>query len=662
MNRPDAVSGRPRVLVVEGDAVSRARLIDELSSLIGESTEIVAVESGEAGLVAAARIVAAGHSIPVAFIERTLPGMSGAELALAMHADPLLARTRCVLVTQATSLSNVDAALSRGAVQGMLTRPWSVFALTEQLRAQLSTYHVEHDPDRLDLYGDLIRAGDRARAQVRIDQRRATPHRSLDERGHVLLAPHLDDAEVVARLVAALDRALGHPPRLRVSPGSILLEQGADVGGIYVILDGEVELRRRTDLGEGTVHREGTGPIVGLLSLASQRRAFLEVRAVTEVLALPVTLGQLEQAIATESDVGPLLTRTLVNALANRLRDADDLHIRIDALNARVEHERDQLAEALEALERAQATLVQQARMATLGELAAGIAHELNNPVAALMRAAEFMATDVDALLADDPTADHLARARHATPMPSSELRAARQEIAERLGDRALAERLVTAGVTDPDQAVALAGSPAQIARIAAAHQLGSELRNITTASARVADLVSSLRAYLRGGEESPPVADIDITETVDDALRLLGHRLAGVTIEHDYEPVPHAWVRPGQLQQLWTNLFSNALDAAGPNAHLTVHVDAPDAAHVRVRITDDGPGIDPAIAEQLYTPHFTTKHGRVSFGLGLGLSVCRQIVDAHGGTIDLRSADGSTVATVVLPIGATVPTGEDTP
>ncbi len=66
-----------------------------------------------------------------------------------------------------------------------------------------------------------------------------------------------------------------------------------------MILDGEVELRRRTEAGERTVHREGTGPIVGLLSLASQRRAFLEVRAVTEVRALPVTLGQLNQAIST---------------------------------------------------------------------------------------------------------------------------------------------------------------------------------------------------------------------------------------------------------------------------------------------------------------------------------------------------------------------------
>ncbi len=408
-------------------------------------------------MVAAREIVAAGNHLPVAFIERTLPELSGAELALAMHDDPTLEPTRRVLVTQATSLSNVDAALSRGAVHGMLTRPWSRFALREQLRAQLSNYHVEHDPDGLDAYGDLIEAGDRSRAQLRIDQRRDAPGLAVDEGRHVLLEPQIDDDEVVSLLVTALDQVLGHPPRLRVSPGSILLEQGADVGGIYVILDGEVELRRRTEAGERTVHREGTGPIVGLLSLASQRRAFLEVRAVTEVRALPVTLGQLNRAIAAESDVGPLLTRTLVNALANRLRDADDLQVRIDVLNASLAEERDQLTVALEALEQAQARLIQQARMATLGELAAGIAHELNNPVAGLTRAAEHLVVDVDDLLGGDPASGHIERARRATPVPSADLRAARRTITDRVGDRSLAERLVAAGITDPDQAAHLA-------------------------------------------------------------------------------------------------------------------------------------------------------------------------------------------------------------
>ncbi len=652
---------RPCLLVVEYDDDLRTTMIDDLTKLVGESAEIVGVPSAEEGLSVAHKIVADGGKLPVAFVERTLPGMTGAEFALAMHADPVLSRTRRVLVTQATSLSNVDAALSRGAVHGMLTRPWSRFGLREQLRAQLSTYHVEHDPDGLNAYGDLIEADDRTRAQHRIDQRRAAPGSGNDDSRHVLLEPQLGPDEVVDRLVAALDQVLGHPPRLRLSPGSVLLEQGADVGGIYVILDGKVELRRHTDAGDRTVHYDGTGPIVGLLSLATQRRAFLEVRAVTEVRALPLTLGQLAHAVAAESDVGPLLTRTLVNTLANRLRDADDLQVRIDVLNASLETERDQLAEALVALEEAQAKLIQQARMATLGELAAGIAHELNNPTAALTRAAEHLGTDVEDLLDDKEILDRVDRARGADAVASADLRAARRAIGERLGNRSLAERLVGAGVTDPDEAEALAGSSASIDRLTAAHQLGTELRNITTASARISDLVQSLRAYLRGGEDSPIVADIDITETVEDALRLLGHRLKTATVERTYEPVPSAAVRPGQLQQLWTNLISNALDAAGPGGHLQVHVDAPDPSHVRVRVTDDGPGIDPATRHQLFDPHFTTKHGNVRFGSGLGLSICRQITEAHRGTIDLTSSQesGGTVATVVLPIEGTIEQNE---
>ncbi len=642
---------RPHFLVVEPDDNLRTTMIADITDLVGTSAEIVGVSSAEEGLVAARQVIARGDLLPVAFVERTLPGMSGAELALAMQADPALLSTRRVLITQARSLNDVDAALSQGAVHGMLTRPWSRVGLREQLRAQLSTYHVEHDPDGLDAYGDLIQHDDRTRARNRIDQRLAAPTEAEHDLSHVLLEPRLSPEEMVDRLVVALDQALGHPARLRVGPGSVLLEQGADVGGIYVILEGEVELRRHTDAGDRTVHLEGTGAIVGLLSLSTQQRAFLEVRAVTEVRALPVSLGQLARAVGAESDVGPLLTRTLVDTLANRLREADDLQVRIDVLNASLQDERDQLAEALAALEEAQSKLIQQARMATLGELAAGIAHELNNPTAAISRAAEHLLTDVVDLLDDPDTVDRVERARSAEPVTSADLRAARRAVGDRLGDRLLAERLVDAGVTDPEEAAALAASPAAVDRAMVTHRLGIELRNISSASARIADLVQSLRAYLRGGEQSPVVADIDISETVEDALRLLGHRLRDVAVERTYEPCPLVSVRPGQLQQLWTNLVVNAIDAGGPGTSIQVHVDAPDPSHVRVRIVDDGPGIDPAISDQLFDPHFTTKHGHVSFGSGLGLSICRQITDAHHGTIELVSGDGHTVATVVLPV-----------
>ncbi|MDY7100863.1 MAG: ATP-binding protein, partial [Actinomycetota bacterium] len=466
---------------------------------------------------------------------------------------------------------------------------------------------------------------------------------------HVLLAPKLDEGELEQRFVAALDRALGHPPRLRVSAGSVLLEQGRDVGGIYVILDGQVRLIRHREDRERIVH-EAAGPIVGLLSLATQRRAFLEVRATTEVRAIPLTLGQLDRALDAEPEIGALLTRLLVNSLASRLRESDELQARVDALAASLATERDQLASALVALEEAQAALIAKARLATLGELAAGIAHELNNPTAALARAAAHVADDATRLIGDDLVRDAMTRALTSEPMPSAAGRAARRALVERFGDRALAERLVAAGVVDVEHAAALAPfDDDRLSRLTAAHQLGTGLRNIGTASARVTDLVESLRAYLRGGDASPFVDDVSVTGTVEDALRLVGHRLASATVTRHYEPVPHITARPGPLQQVWTNLVTNAVDAAGADVHLEVTVDAPEPGRVRVRVGDNGPGVAPEVADHLFEPHFTTKGGQVRFGSGLGLSICRQIVEEHGGTIGLESSGGGTTVTVVL-------------
>jgi signal transduction histidine kinase len=649
------------LLVVEEDDDVRAALVGDLTSLVDEAAELVAVTSGEEGLAVARDLVEAGVTVPVVFIERSLPAMSGAELALAMEDDPALAASRRVLVTSRASLADVDAALARGAVHGMLTRPWSATGLRDQLRAQLATYHEEHDPAGLAAYGSLIDDDARARARHRIELRRNAPPRPGagggrgDDVGggsgqlHVLLAPQLSPEHVERLLVESLDRALGHPPRLALSPGSVLLEQGANVGGIYVILDGEVQFRRRSEAGERVVHQGAAGPIVGLLSLATQSRAFLEVKAVTEVRAIPLTLSQLARALAVDPSVGMLLTRALVNALANRLRDADELQV--------------QLAAALGELAEAQATLVSQARLATLGELAAGIAHELNNPTAALSRAVEHVASDVDRLLgADDEARAVLHRARTAAPVSSAELRAARRALGERLGDRRAAEQMVAAGVTDPEQAARLmAAGGDELAQLTAANQLGAGLRNVATAAERIADLTNSLRAYLSGGEASPFVTGVSVPETVDDALTLVGHRLGGVSVARHYEPVPAITARPGPLQQVWTNLIGNALDAlasedGSSGGCLEVRIDGPEPGTVRVQVIDDGPGVAPEVREKLFTPHFTTKHGRVRFGSGLGLSICRQIVDDHGGRIEIESVPGRTVATVVLPVGDTAP------
>ena len=344
-------------------------------------------------------------------------------------------------------------------------------------------------------------------------------------------------------------------------------------------------------------------------------------------------------------------------------------------LKARVETERDQLAAALEELASTQARLVESARMATLGELSAGIAHELNNPVAAVSRSAEQLGDDITGLvddLVDDELRGAYERGRSgADARSTSEHRRLRRALTESLGDRRLAERLLAAGIDDPASARAFLDRTSdvrvdqEIDRLARLQRVGRAVRNVETASGRIASLVSSLRAYVRGApSEHGRDAPVDLVQVAEDTLALLAHRLTDIEIERRYRGHPMVTGDTGELQQVVTNLVANAVEAMEGRGRLTVDVYATDDDSTDdhstddqavLTIGDDGPGIPPGSNERLFEPKFTTKDGRVSFGLGLGLSISRQLVERHGGTISVESEPGSTEFTVRLPLlGAT--------
>lgn len=227
--------------------------------------------------------------------------------------------------------------------------------------------------------------------------------------------------------------------------------------------------------------------------------------------------------------------------------------------------------------------------------------------------------------------------------------------MAEALGDRRLADRIIDIGDISVDDARRMAGmGEDDMRRLEAGARLGRSLQTVESAAERIQSLVSSLRAYSRGDDGRGPLVDgVDIAQGIDDAVRLLSHRMNEVDLLRDYRPAPGVTARPGELQQVWTNVLANALDAMGDQGQLTVAVVPEGADRVTVRIIDDGPGIPPELQERIFAPRFTTKNGRVQFGLGLGLSISRQIVDDHGGSIGLHSEPGRTVFTIQLPTGA---------
>lgn len=651
---PRALPGAARVLVVHDDPAVGERLADDVRTLLdqlGDQVDVVLTAGTDGALRAGREALAAGAVVPIAFIgsealdpddsDRVDPGV---ETLVALHDDPDLSTVRTVLVTDRASLRGVEAALQRGAVHAMLTEPWTQDGLGELLDAHLATFVLQHAPERMDDFISQIDDDDRRLALERIEYERGGTS-SPPESTHLLLDPSVTDAELERRMVELLDRTLGHPPRIRVAPGTVLIEAGEDVGGIYVILDGTVRLTSRTRTGDRILHEQSTGAIIGLLSLAEHRRAMQRCRAVTDVRAIPVTLDQLARALDASPELARLLTLVLVNSLAKRLRRSDQLQIELD--------------QSLADLSAARAQLVASERFAALGEMAAGMAHELNNPAAALVRAIEHATDDLDELL-DDPAVSEVLHAKldRSISTSTAEMRRRRRAMIDVVGDRRLAERLIGLGAEDADEGRRLAALPASdLDRLDAGARLGRALRNATSAAERIQELVTSLRAYARGDQDASSRLDgVDVADGLETALRLVAHRLGDIEVERRLDDVPSISASPGALQQVWTNLLTNAIDALGDAGTIELGVSAPSPGFVRVTVTDDGPGIPADIRERIFEPRFSTKDGRVHYGLGLGLSISRGIVEEHGGHLAVDSRPGRTTFTVDLPVAATDP------
>jgi signal transduction histidine kinase len=472
----------------------------------------------------------------------------------------------------------------------------------------------------------------------------------------------LSDEAVEQALIEEIDRVLDHPQRQTFAPGAPILHAGRRLHEIHILTDGKVRLSRTEDGVRKTFHIRTAGRILGLIALTLGTSAFFDVEAETEVTMIPVPYADLNRALTTSPQLAGHFTTVLLRSFARRAIRAVEQHNEIDELNSELASERDRLRATLDELAATQTHLVESEKLATLGELAAGIGHELNNPIAAIVRGVDFVQEDVESLLAEKHTneaaSEYLQAGIDSRPLPTSEQRRRRTEL-EALGlDAAVARRLVKVGIDSAEtyrrRFGALDGDdlPSQLDEIERFYDLGLALRNIGASADRIAGLVGSLRTYARSEQELQ--TDIDVNEGLEDTLVLLGHRSHGVNIERDYGSLPPIEGYPGKLNQVWTNLIVNALQALDGAGSLTVRTDTPQSGMVCIRIIDTGPGIPAEHLERVFDLRFTTRQGRVEFGLGLGLRICQDIVAQHNGTIDVESKPGRTCFTVTLPTSQT--------
>jgi signal transduction histidine kinase len=317
-------------------------------------------------------------------------------------------------------------------------------------------------------------------------------------------------------------------------------------------------------------------------------------------------------------------------------------------------------------------------RLASLGTMAAGLAHELNNPAAAAQRAADQLEEalhvtndalrrfvesgiereDAAQLLALHQQALDGAAGRTALEaLDAADAEDALLEALEELGVSEawqIAEPLAAAGVDDAwlQEVARLAGpaTPGALRWVAATLTSEGLVAELKDSTQRMSALVGAVKTYAymdRGG-----LVEVDLHEGLESTLVILGHKLKHTTIKvvRDYDrTLPKLTIRGSELNQVWTNLLDNAIDALGDSGTITIATRREGDCAI-VEISDDGPGISPEHRGRVFESFFTTKD--VGKGTGLGLdNVRRIVVDRHDGSVDLVSCDvGHTTFRVSLP------------
>lgn len=429
----------------------------------------------------------------------------------------------------------------------------------------------------------------------------------------------------------------------RYPKGTRLAKQGDRIPGMYVILEG----RMSVVVGQAGTRRRvmvwGKGEITGMLPYS--RMYAVPGDAMVE--------DTMEVIFFDFEDVGkvpfgcPILTAALVHAMLDRAREfkASDLQLE---------------------------------KMASLGKLAAGMAHELNNPASAAARNARLL---WETLVESDEASRALGAANltedewrvveeirgscvitHASDALSSLERADREEaivdwlVEHDMDDSfaaALTDTIVTENHLDTLAASASGKKLEAVLRwLSALATIQSLVRDIENASSRIHDLVSAVKGFTYMDHGSAP-EPVDVKKGLIDTITMLAAkaREKGTSVEVDVpNGLPPVQGMGGELNQIWANLIDNALDAVAKDGKVTVTAEH-DSISVVVRIVDNGSGIPPEVKGRIFDPFFTTKP--VGSGTGLGLDIVQRLVNRHEGLLDVTSEPGRTEFRITLPIRA---------
>ena len=428
----------------------------------------------------------------------------------------------------------------------------------------------------------------------------------------------------------------------RVESGGVIAEQGVLPAGLQLLLKGDAQ---------STIIDGGRSEPVGLQKA-------------------PTWMGAI--AVLTEGPLGVRMqARSACRMAIIESEDFRRLAFAQPAIHRRV------MQQVAPVMSRVTSIEQSRERLTSLGTMAAGLAHELNNPAAAARRAAAQMTEALEAIgsalgsfveagIEREQARQLVALQRQAvahaaacSALDSLDASDAEDDLRDRLEALGvseawrLAEPLAAAGVDQAwlDQVAAAAGpaTDAALRWVAASLIAGRLAGELEESTERMSTLVTAVKSY--SYMDRGDLVEVDLHEGLETTLAVLGHKLkhSEIVLVREYDrALPKLTVRGSELNQVWTNLLDNAIDALGERGTITISTHA-DGQCAVVEVSDDGPGVPEDVAARIFDPFFTTKD--VGQGTGIGLATARRIVvDRHDGSLTLDSLPGRTTFRVRLP------------
>jgi signal transduction histidine kinase len=440
-----------------------------------------------------------------------------------------------------------------------------------------------------------------------------------------------------------LKQLCGKIEEVHLLAGEELFEEGSSGDRAYVIRSGEVEIVKYSSEGEMLLAVRGSGDVIGEIALIDLSPRSASVRARTDCLLYAITNDQFDDLLSTSPSAANVMFRTILR----RWRDTES-------------------------------KLRQSEKMAQLGTLTAGVAHELNNPAAAVKRSASHLHGEVERYAQanvyinqqnltenqGNTLAQYADRAREFAVRPTEMdalVRSDRQmEIEDWLEDRELSEAwdfaptLVELNFNCNELEVFIKQfAPNQFTPIldwlCAIHSVFSLIAAIGVGTDRISEIVKALKSY--SYLDQAPVQNIDVHQGLDDTLVILSGKLkSGINVRREYaNDLPKIHAYGSELNQVWTNIIDNAIDALDGGGEIVLRT-RQEGDWVVVEIEDNGQGIPQENQTRIFDPFYTTKPPGKGTGLGLDISY-NIIVKKHKGNIKVNSKPGETCFQIWLPL-----------